>query len=265
MEAFRANRHDTSAEFDDSDTLQVPGRCLTSATHPAISDGRSTCGGVETLGSDQARPRGMDSHDTEKTRRRYDRIAPVYDLMEGMAEHRVMRGWRERLWSLVDGKRILEVGVGTGKNICFYPPGAEVVAIDFSPAMLARARAAAARENVVADLRLMNVEHLEFADNSFDAVVTSCVFCSVPDPVQGFQEIRRVLPPEGRGYFLEHVLSRRAGAKHAMQALNPVVVRMMGANINRDTRENLERAGLLVESEADLWTDIVKLFVVRSQ
>jgi ubiquinone/menaquinone biosynthesis C-methylase UbiE len=207
----------------------------------------------------------MDRSNTEKTRRRYDRIAPVYDLMEGMAEHRVMRGWRERLWSMVDGRQILEVGVGTGKNVRFYPPDADVVAIDFSPAMLARARAVAARENVVADLRLMNVEHLEFPDDSFDAVVTSCVFCSVPDPVQGFQEIGRVLRPQGRGYFLEHVLSQRAGVKHAMQALNPVVVRMMGANINRNTRQNLERAGLLVESETDLWTDIVKLFVTRSQ
>jgi len=50
-----------------------------------------------------------------------------------------------------------------------------------------------------------------------------------------------------------------------MQTLNPVVVRIMGANIDRDTRQNLERAGLLVESESDLWIDIVKLFVVRPQ
>lgn len=229
------------------------------------SGATSTSNGAPIWGSDHTELDEMDSHNTEKTRRRYDRIAPVYDLMEGMAEHRVMRGWRERLWSLVDGRRILEVGVGTGKNIRFYPPGAEVVAIDFSPAMLSRARAIAARESVVADLRLMNVEHLDFPDSFFDAVVTSCVFCSVPDPGQGFQEIRRVLRPEGRGYFLEHVLSRRAGVKQAMQALNPVVVRMMGANINRDTRQNLERAGLLVESESDLWRDIVKLFVVRPQ
>jgi ubiquinone/menaquinone biosynthesis C-methylase UbiE len=207
----------------------------------------------------------MNRHETETTRRRYDRIAPVYDLMEGMAEHRAMRGWREQLWSLVEGRRILEVGVGTGKNITFYPSGAEVTAIDFSPGMLARARAMAARENVVADLRLMNVEHLEFPDTSFDAVVTSCVFCSVPDPIKGFREIRRVLQPEGRGYFLEHVLSRRRVVKQTMQAANPVVVRVMGANINRDTRQNLERAGLLVESESDLWMDIVKLLVVRPQ
>lgn len=207
----------------------------------------------------------VDVHNTERTRRRYDRIAPVYDLMQGMAEYRVMRGWRERLWSMVDGRQILEVGVGTGKNIRFYPPDAEVVAIDLSPAMLARGRATAARENVVADLRLMNVEHLDFPDNSFDAVVTSCVFCSVPDPVQGFREIGRVLRPEGRGYFLEHVLSRRYAIRQTMQALNPVVVRVMGANIDRNTRQNLEHAGLAVESETDLWLDIVKLFVTRSQ
>lgn len=62
----------------------------------------------------------MTASETDKARRRYDRIAPVYDLMEGVAEHRVMREWRRRLWSLVEGTRILEVGVGTGRNLPFY-------------------------------------------------------------------------------------------------------------------------------------------------
>lgn len=200
---------------------------------------------------------------TQTIRRRYDRIAPVYDLMERAAEHQAMEGWRRQLWERVEGRKILEVGVGTGKNIPFYPAGAEITAIDFSPRMLERAwqRADAATTRV--ELREMDVQSLAFPDQSFDAVVTSCVFCSVPDPVAGFRELLRVLRPEGRGYFLEHVLSRRAVIQHLMRVANPVVVRMMGANINRGTRANLEKAGFVIESEEDLWLDIVKLFVAR--
>lgn len=85
----------------------------------------------------------MTASETDKALRRYDRLAPVYDLMEGVAEHRVMREWRRRLWSLVEGTRILEVGVGTGRNLPFYPSDSDVVAIDLSPAMLARAQRSA--------------------------------------------------------------------------------------------------------------------------
>jgi ubiquinone/menaquinone biosynthesis C-methylase UbiE len=206
----------------------------------------------------------MSARETDKTRRRYDRIAPVYDLMEGLAEHRVMGAGRRRLWSLVEGARILEVGVGTGRNIPFYPPGSDVVAIDLSPAMLVRSRKVAEDLGSGVDLRLMDVEHLDFADRSFDAVVTSCVFCSVPHPVAGFAEIGRVLRTAGHGYFLEHVLSRTAVLRPAMRAANPLVVRMMGANIDKRTRDNLEGAGLAIESETDLWLDVVKLFIVRA-
>jgi ubiquinone/menaquinone biosynthesis C-methylase UbiE len=129
---------------------------------------------------------------------------------------------------------------------------------------MARAQRGAEQLGSRVDLRLMDVEHLDFPAQSFEAVVTSCVFCSVPHPVAGFQEIRRVLRPDGRGYFLEHVLSQRSVLGPAMRAANPLVVRMMGANIDRQTRDNLESAGLAVESEIDLWVDVVKLFVVRA-
>lgn len=205
----------------------------------------------------------IDDRATRITRRRYDRLSNVYNLMEWMAERRAFREWRQRLWSMVQGPRVLEVGVGTGKNIPYYPSGAEVTAIDFSPGMLRRARSLAARLGSPVDLREMDVQALEFADASFDTVVTTFVFCSVPDPVRGLREIRRVLAPGGRVVMLEHVLSRRPVVRPLMRILNPAIRPFMGANIDRETRRNLEAAGFTVEREEDLWLDIVKLFEVR--
>jgi phosphatidylethanolamine/phosphatidyl-N-methylethanolamine N-methyltransferase len=102
---------------------------------------------------------------TSRTRRRYRRIAPFYDAMEILAERR-FRPWRRRLWSLAQGPRILEVGVGTGKNMPFYPAAAQVVAIDLTPAMLARARRRAEALGLHVELRQGDVQALDFADGS---------------------------------------------------------------------------------------------------
>ncbi len=203
-------------------------------------------------------------HATAQTRRRYDRLSRYYNVMEWAAERRAFQAWRQRVWSLAEGREILEVGVGTGKNIPFYPQDARVVAVDLSPGMLRHARTLADNTRAEVDLREMDVQRLAFPDNAFDTVVTTFVFCSVPDPVKGFEEIRRVLRPAGKAVFLEHVLSDMPVVRPAMRALSPLVRPMMGANIDRRTRTNIEAAGLTVESETDLWLDIVKLFVVRT-
>src|SRR5680860_770285 len=78
---------------------------------------------------------------TQQTRRRYDRLSRYYDLMEWAAERQAFQDWRKRVWSLVEGPDILEVGVGTGKNVPFYPKDASITAIDLSPGMLRHARA----------------------------------------------------------------------------------------------------------------------------
>lgn len=127
---------------------------------------------------------------TETVRRRYDRIAGFYDFMEGLAERR-FSGLRRLLWARVEGTRLLEVGVGTGKNFPYYPAGAEITAIDLSPRMLARARKKAQEMKLEASLMEMDVQDLQFEDNTFDSVVATFVFCSVPDPSRGLAEVRR--------------------------------------------------------------------------
>jgi ubiquinone/menaquinone biosynthesis C-methylase UbiE len=108
------------------------------------------------------------------------------------------------------------------------------------------------------DLKLMDVQQLDFPDDAFDTVITTCVFCSVPDPIKGLQEIRRVCKKDGQIIILEHVRSKNLVIGTMMDILNPLVVRIVGANINRNTIENLKHAGLKVEMEKDLMADIVK-------
>lgn len=181
--------------------------------------------------------------------------------MEAFPERRYMP-WRQRLWSLVKGPKVLEVGVGTGKNLPYYPPGIEIIAIDLTPGMLARARKRAQKIGLDLDLRLGDVQDLEFPDESFDAVVATFVFCSVPDPVLGLKEVRRVLKPGGQVLLLEHVRSERPVLGRLMDLLNPLVVRLMGPNINRRTVDNVQRAGLKVERVESLGMgDIFKLII----
>ncbi len=202
---------------------------------------------------------------TEAAKRRYDRIAPIYDLMEGIAERSRYSHWRKLLWDKVEGDNILEVGVGTGKNFPYYPPGANMVAIDFSGKMLDRAREKAVREGVRVDLQQMDVQNLQFADNTFNTVVASFVFCSVPDPVHGLKELRRVVKPGGKVVLLEHVLSANKVIAWFMNLVNPVVVRLMGPNINRETVRNVARSGLKVERVTDLAAGIFKLIEARKK
>jgi ubiquinone/menaquinone biosynthesis C-methylase UbiE len=200
---------------------------------------------------------GIDQRATERTRARYDRNARFYDLMERGNERR-FAPWR------VAGPRVLEVGVGTGRNLPLYPPGMAITAIDLSPRMLARARERARQLGIRADLREADVQALPFPDASFDTAIATCVFCSVPDPVLGLRELRRVLVPGGQLLLLEHVLSGRPRLRPLMRALNPLVVRTMGANIDRETVENIRRAEFADFRAEDKLLDIVKIISARS-
>ena len=207
--------------------------------------------------------KAIDSRATATVRARYDRQAHLYDRMTRGSE-RLLAPGRAALWQRVRGPRVLEVGVGTGKSFPYYPAGMSITAIDFSPRMLDEARTHAAQDQIVVDLREADVQALPFPDASFDTAIATCVFCSVPDPFLGLNELGRVLVPGGQLLLIEHVLSHRPLLGPIMSMLNPLVVHMMGANINRETVENVRRAGFAELQVEDLWLDILKRIEART-
>jgi len=193
------------------------------------------------------------------TRKRYNRIAFLYDLMEAPMERLRFTSWRRRLMGRIAGPTALEVGVGTGKNLIFYPDDVDITAIDLSPRMLERARKRANKLNLNVNLQEMDVEHLNFADDSFDTVFATFVFCSVPDPIAGLQELRRVCKADGKLLLLEHMRPENFVLGLIFDLLNPMIVRMMGANINRLTTNNIRQAGWQIKAEECLSSDIVRM------
>src|SRR5262245_66265622 len=135
--------------------------------------------------------------DRDAVERAYDRWAPVYDLVFGAVFERGRRAAiaaAERI-----GGRIIEVGVGTGISLPDYSRANRIVGVDISEAMLhkARERVAELRLAHVEALEVMDAEHLEFPDDSFDVVVAQYVVTAVPNPEAALNEVARVLRPGG--------------------------------------------------------------------
>lgn len=196
--------------------------------------------------------------ETFLTRKRYNRTSIFYDVMDQM----IKSDLRKNILNQATGD-VLEVGVGTGKNLEFYPPGCRLTGIDLSPGMLDKARAKANKLKLTVDLLEMDAQNMTFPDHRFDTVVATCVFCSVPDPIKGLKEIKRVCKPNGKIILLEHVRSDNPLLGKIMDILDPLTVRMMGPHINRRTVENVERAGIHINSVENQGINILKLIIAE--
>ncbi|SEQ72336.1 class I SAM-dependent methyltransferase [Piscibacillus halophilus] len=194
---------------------------------------------------------------TNVIKKRIDRISSTFDL----ADRLVKEEWRKELLADVRGE-ILEVGVGTGTNFKYYPQDVHVTGIDFSPKMLEKAHVKVEEAAATVQLYEMNIENLDFEDNQFDYVVSTCVFCSVPNPVKGFKELRRVVKPSGKIVMLEHMRSENEIIGKVLDFFNPVSEGILGENINRKTISNIYQANLEVDEQEYLMTSIVRKLIL---
>ncbi len=195
---------------------------------------------------------------------RYQRIAPAYDLLDLPFEYGRYRHIRPRLFEGLSG-RILDAGVGTGRNMPFYPATAAVVGVDLSPAMLARAGQRARRLGRMVELHQMDVTSLAFADRSFDAAVSSFLFCVLPDEIQvsALREIARVLKPGGTLRLLEYVPPQGTLRSAIARLWEPWMAWAYGAGFDRRTEEHVVTAGFEILESRFVVDDLIKLISVR--
>ena len=186
----------------------------------------------------------MKTEEMQKNVNKFDKIAGSYNLVD----HIIPTKWRQKATALVYG-RVLEAGIGTGLNIPFYTENCtEIVGIDVSPRMLEQAKEKAAHSAVSIKLEIMDVQNLSLPSASFDCVVATFVFCSVPDPCQGLRECYRVLKPGGRLILLEHMDSENKLAHGLLDLLDPITVRRLGDHLTRRTVDSVLSAGFHAKS-----------------
>ncbi len=178
----------------------------------------------------------------------WDAQAIKYDrrnhLMEGFYGK-----WR-KIYLQLKG-RILEVGTGTGNNLPFYNPNSKVTASDWSPHMVEVARNKIKRIKLeyVEKVIVANIEHLSnyFEPHSFDYITSTCVFCSVPNPLKGLREIAKVIRPSGRLIQIEHGISNNQIINLGLKFMDPIISRVRGFHVTRNIAQNLMISGFKID------------------
>jgi ubiquinone/menaquinone biosynthesis C-methylase UbiE len=193
-----------------------------------------------------------------ETQRKWDNAAKTFDFMSQWGPERRWRPAKQALFAhMRPDAEILFVALGTGLDIPCFPAGCRITAIDISPVMVARARTRIERYPGSIQALVRDVTELDFADEQFDQVFTSCTFCSVPDPIRGLAELRRVLKPGGDLHMFEHTGSRWFPFNVMMNAMTPLT-RAVGPNMNRPTTANVEAAGFGLVRVEHVFLDVVK-------
>jgi len=195
---------------------------------------------------------------------RYQRIAPVYDLLDLPFEYGRYRRVRRLLFQGLSG-RLLDAGVGTGRNFPFYPPGSQVVGIDISSAMLARAEPRRKSAAAEVELRQMDVTRLDIPGRTFDAAVATFLFCVLPEELQvpALKELGRVVKPGGPVRLLEYVRPQRTVRRVLARLWEPWIAWAYGASFDRRTEEHIPEAGLELTEARFVVDDLVRLMSAR--
>jgi ubiquinone/menaquinone biosynthesis C-methylase UbiE len=183
---------------------------------------------------------------TARQKRVWDKSAPGYDKQMTFVEKVWFPGVRQWLGERAHG-RVLEVAVGTGRNLPHYRPGVTITGVDLSPEMLARARDRAAELGLAADLREGDAEQLPLPDASFDTVVCALSLCSIPHPAAALAEMHRVLVPGGTLLLVDHIGSSWLPLRAAQRLFEQITVRAAGEHFTRRQLPLVQAAGFEVE------------------
>jgi ubiquinone/menaquinone biosynthesis C-methylase UbiE len=199
---------------------------------------------------------------TERQRRVWDRRAARYDRGMGLMERLFLGDSRARICAQADGD-VLEIAVGTGRNLPFYPDGVRLTGIELSQEMLRIARHRASELGVQVDLRQGDAQALPFSDAAFDTVVCTLALCSIPDDRRAIAEMKRVLRPGGRLLLVDHVPST-VGVWRAVQwMLEQATLRLEGEHLLRRPFEHVQAEGFEVERAERSKAGIIERVVAR--
>lgn len=151
--------------------------------------------------------------------------------------------YRERVIGAAEG-RVIEIGVGSGRNLPFYrPPVREVLALEPAPKLVAMARRAP-QPDMPVNFIGGSAEAIPLDDHSVDTVITTWTLCSIPQAVTALAEMRRVLRPGGRLLFVEHGLAPDENVRRWQNRLTPLWTRISGGcHLNRPIQTMIESAG----------------------
>jgi ubiquinone/menaquinone biosynthesis C-methylase UbiE len=194
----------------------------------------------------------------------YRHIARLYDILDLPFEYSRYRPLRKQIWAGLKG-RILDAGVGTGRNMVYYPDNSEIIGLDLSTAMLRQAVTRRRRLGAQVELVEADITATGFADNSFDAVVSTFLFCVLEPELQlpALRELARICRPDGEIRILEYAISAHPVRRAVMRLWAPWVRFAYGAAFDRETERYIPDAGLELIETRFLHADIVKLLTAR--
>lgn len=204
----------------------------------------------------------MTRRDTEWVRRYWDRSADAYDRSMGLFERLMLGDGRRWIGRQAEGD-VLEIAIGTGRNLPDYSLEARLTGIDLSPAMLRRARQRAVGIGREVRLFVGDAQKLDLPDGSFDTVVFSLALCSIPDDRVAISEAKRVLRPGGRLVLIEHVRSTRHSVRSAERLIDFFTSRLQGDHMLREPLDHLRREGFVIEFVARTRFGIIERTIAR--
>jgi ubiquinone/menaquinone biosynthesis C-methylase UbiE len=197
-----------------------------------------------------------------KLRRYWDKHALNYDRQMRFFDRHLFGDTRAWVCSQATGE-VLEVAVGTGLNLDFYPDDVRLVGVDFSPAMLERARDRARRLGRAVDLWEGDAHALAFPDASFDTVVCTFSLCGIPDDHKAVAEMHRVLRPDGLLLLADHVAGSSSPIRVTQRLLELVTVPLGGEHLRRRPLDHVRALGFQLQRQERFKLGIVERLAAR--